>query len=120
MSGIELPQHGQIVDRGGGDHAEIRAAIANMLAPHFDVVAMVADGQAAVEAAAMRPVPLLTQALIWTSDGDKRYTYVNTAWTAFTGRALEAVLADGWRESIHPDDLPQCLEVIDAAFEVHQ
>ena len=54
------------------------------------------------------------------SDADKRCTYVNTAWMAFTGRTLEAVLADGWRETIHADDLPRCLEVLDAAFERHQ
>ena len=59
-------------------------------------------------------------ALIWMSDADKRCTYVNAAWMAFTGRPLEAVLADGWREAIHPDDLPRCLEVLDAAFEGHQ
>jgi PAS domain S-box-containing protein len=59
-------------------------------------------------------------ALIWMSDADKRCTYVNTAWMAFTGRTMEAALADGWREAIHPDDLPRCLEVLDAAFEGHQ
>jgi PAS domain S-box-containing protein len=30
------------------------------------------------------------------------------------------VLADGWRETIHADDLPRCLEVLEAAFERHQ
>src|SRR5688572_7472825 len=50
------------------------------------------------------------------SDTDKRCTYVNTAWMAFTGRTLEAALAGGWRETIHPEDLPKCLEVLDSAF----
>jgi PAS domain S-box-containing protein len=68
----------------------------------------------------MSPVAELTPALIWMSDADKRCTYVNTSWMAFTGRALEEVLADGWRETIHPDDLPRCLAVLDAAFEAHQ
>jgi len=63
------------------------------------------------------PVAELTPALTWMSDADKRCTYVNAAWLAFTGRTLEAVLTDGWRESIHPDDLPRCLEILDAAFE---
>src|SRR5436189_5554927 len=62
----------------------------------------------------------LTPTLTWMSDADKRCTYVNTAWVAFTGRALETALADGWRQAIHPEDLPRCLEVLDAAFEVHQ
>ena len=55
--------------------------------------------------------------LIWMSDADKRCTYVNASWTAFTGRSLEAVVRDGWRDSIHPDDLPRCLEVMTAKFE---
>jgi PAS domain S-box-containing protein len=66
------------------------------------------------------PVAELARVLIWMSDTDKRCTYVNTAWMAFTGRTLEAALADGWRETIHPDDLPGCLEVVDAAFEGQQ
>ena len=66
---------------------------------------------------AQGPVAELTPALTWMSGADKRCTYVNAAWMAFTGRALETVLADGWRETVHPDDLPGCLEVFDAAFE---
>jgi PAS domain S-box-containing protein len=54
------------------------------------------------------------------SDADKRCTYVNAAWTAFTGRTLEDLLADGWRETIHAHDLPRCLEVLDAAFQRRQ
>jgi PAS domain S-box-containing protein len=54
------------------------------------------------------------------SDAQKRCTYVNAAWTAFTGRTLEAAVADGWRDAIHPDDLPQCLTALDAAFDGHQ
>ena len=62
----------------------------------------------------------LTPALTWMSGADKRCTYVNAAWMAFTGRPLEAVLGDGWREAIHPDDLPRYFEVLDAAYEGHQ
>jgi len=62
----------------------------------------------------------LVPVLIWMSDADQRWTYVNPAWMAFTGRALEAALADGWRETIHADDLRRCLEVLDAACERHQ
>jgi PAS domain S-box-containing protein len=68
----------------------------------------------------MSHVTELVPVLIWTSDADKRCTYVNTAWMTFTGRALEAALADGWRETIHADDLQRCLEVLDAACERHQ
>jgi PAS domain S-box-containing protein len=68
----------------------------------------------------MTRVAELTPTLTWMSDADRRCTYVNAAWMAFTGLALETVLADGWREAIHPDDLPRFLEVLDAAFEGHQ
>ena len=68
----------------------------------------------------MSPVAELAPVLIWMSDVDKRCTYVNTAWMAFTGRTLDAVLADRWRETIHADDLSRCLEVLDAAFERRQ
>ena len=64
----------------------------------------------------MSPVAELVPVLIWMSDADKRCTYVNTMWRAFSGRTLEALLADGWRETIHADDLPRCLEVLEAAF----
>jgi PAS domain S-box-containing protein len=57
------------------------------------------------------PVP------IWMSDADKRCTYVNKAWLAFTGRTLEAELGDGWYDCIHPDDLPKRLETLTAAFD---
>jgi PAS domain S-box-containing protein len=53
-------------------------------------------------------------------DADKRCTFVDAAWMAFTGRTLEAVLDDGWRETVHADDLPRCLEVVDAAFDRRQ
>jgi PAS domain S-box-containing protein len=68
----------------------------------------------------MTRVAELTPTLTWMSDADGRCTYVNTAWMAFTGLALETVLADGWREAIHPNDLRRCLQVLDAAFEGHQ
>ena len=66
------------------------------------------------------PVAEFTPALTWMSGADKRCTYVNAAWLAFTGRTLEAVSGDGWRETIHPDDLPRYFEFLDAAFERHQ
>jgi PAS domain S-box-containing protein len=35
--------------------------------------------------------------------------YVNEAWLEFTGCALESVVGTGWTESVHPDDLAECL-----------
>ncbi|MGE5171920.1 MAG: PAS domain S-box protein [Rudaea sp.] len=44
------------------------------------------------------PLPL------WMSDTDRHYVYVNRAWLAFTGRAVDEELGDGWTASIHPED----------------
>ena len=44
--------------------------------------------------------------LIWTADAAGRCTYLNRRWTEFTGRPLALELDDGWREGVHPDDLP--------------
>src|SRR5262245_6134104 len=65
---------------------------------------------------AFRLVADIAAVPIWVSDADARCTYVNASWTAFTGRTLEAALAVGWRDAIHADDLPRCLEVLTAAF----
>jgi PAS domain S-box-containing protein len=63
-----------------------------------------------------RIVADIAPVLIWMSDDEKRCIYVNTPWLAFTGRTLLAQLGDGWRDSIHADDLPKWLEVLGAAF----
>jgi PAS domain-containing protein len=56
--------------------------------------------QPAPEERIVSAVAELAPALIWKSDADKRFTYVNKARTAFTGRPPEAVLEDGWRETV--------------------
>ncbi len=57
------------------------------------------------------------QALIWTSDVDKKCNYFNQPWLDFTGRSLEQELGDGWAEGVHPDDLQRCFEVFVTAFD---
>jgi PAS domain S-box-containing protein len=57
------------------------------------------------------------QALIWTSDLEKKCDYFNQTWLNFTGRALEQELGDGWIEVVHPDDLKHCVDVYVTAFD---
>src|SRR5436305_1402070 len=55
-------------------------------------------------------------AMIWLSDLDRRRTYFNKTWLAFTGRTLEEELSNGWVESIHPDDRDRYLGAYTMAF----
>ncbi len=55
--------------------------------------------------------------LIWMSGPDKLCTYVNHPWLEFTGRPQEEALGDGWTESVHPDDLRECLNIFSQAVD---
>jgi PAS domain S-box-containing protein len=55
--------------------------------------------------------------LIWMSDTNKRCTYFNQPWLAFTGRTIEQELGNGWAEAVHPDDLQSCRDTYIRSFE---
>jgi PAS domain S-box-containing protein len=55
--------------------------------------------------------------MIWVSDVDKACTYVNRLWLEFTGRSMEAELGTGWADGVHPDDVADCLDVYNQAFD---
>jgi len=48
--------------------------------------------------------------MIWMSGPDKHRTYYNEPWLNFTGGSLEAELAGGWEQSIHPEDRQRSLD----------
>lgn len=54
--------------------------------------------------------------LIWMTDAHYRYTYVNQAWLAFTGRKEAAELGDGWQQGIHVDDKEKFQKLSSAAL----
>ena len=57
--------------------------------------------------------------LIWMSDLSMGGIYFNRAWLDFTGRSPDREAGDGWRESLHPDDLVP-LEAAQSAFRARQ
>ena len=57
--------------------------------------------------------------LIWMSGVDKLCTFFNKRWLEFTGRSLEQEMGNGWRESVHPNDL-QRLDTYQAAYDARK
>jgi two-component system CheB/CheR fusion protein len=55
--------------------------------------------------------------MIWTSGTDKLCNFVNSTWLRFTGRRLQDELGMGWTDSIHKDDVQECLRIYYKAFD---
>jgi len=49
--------------------------------------------------------------MIWLSNVDWRWTFVNKPWALFTGRSLQRELGNGWFDGIHPEDRERCREI---------
>jgi len=63
---------------------------------------------------------LLTEAqpgMVFTLRADHTVDYVNSAWVAFTGRTLQQLENDGWRDLIHADDRAAMIATISAPLE---
>ncbi len=48
--------------------------------------------------------------LIWTAKPDGYVHYYNQRWVSYTGLSLDTGQGWGWKDAIHPDDLPACVE----------
>ena len=55
--------------------------------------------------------------MLWMSAPDKLCDYFNRSWLEFTGRPLESELGNGWAEGVHPEDLKQCIDTYERAFD---
>lgn len=47
--------------------------------------------------------------MIWRSGLDAQCDYFSESWLAFTGRALEQEMGNGWVEGVHRDDVDRCV-----------
>lgn len=57
---------------------------------------------------------------IWMAGPDRQRFYFNQPWLEFTGRALQEARDEGWIESVHFDDLDQCVAIYTEAMEQRQ
>lgn len=58
--------------------------------------------------------------MIWTTGPSASPTFFNRAWLEFAGQPLAKALQDGWRSLMHPEDLPEYLDVFASAFKAQQ
>ena len=58
--------------------------------------------------------------MIWVSDPNKLFTFVNKRWLEFTGRLMEQELGNGWANGVHPDDRQRCYEAFSSAFDARR
>lgn len=56
-------------------------------------------------------------ALVWLAEADGRRVWFNRAWLDFRGRGQGEETTDGWRDGVHPDDLPRCLDILGDGME---
>lgn len=55
--------------------------------------------------------------LIWITDSDALFTFVNNFWLQYTGRTVGQELGMGWLEGIHPEDLNHFMEIYKSSFD---
>ena len=54
--------------------------------------------------------------MIWLSTPDRFRNYFNKSWLKFTRRSFEQEEGNGWKESIHPDDLEKYRQAYESSF----
>lgn len=56
-------------------------------------------------------------AMIWMSGNDTYNDFFNKTWLEYTGRTLEQESKEGWLENVHPEDVKQCINGYNKAFQ---
>ncbi len=44
--------------------------------------------------------------LLWMTDANDHYTFINKPWLEFTGSSMAELLTEGWSNKVHVDDMP--------------
>jgi PAS domain S-box-containing protein len=55
--------------------------------------------------------------MIWTSDADSHWTYINQAWSEFAGRAGGSQTVSAWADAMHSEDAGRSVKAYRAAFD---
>lgn len=58
--------------------------------------------------------------MVWICDADSKCTWFNQPWLDFVGREMSQELGLGWMENIHAEDLSDCNETFQGAFDSRQ
>jgi len=87
---------------GSDGQIERFVSIQNDVTQRVDAQRRLAESESAFRALA-ESSPIF----VWTSDAEGRRNFFNRTWLDFRGRTLEEERDGGWREGVHPDDLPQ-------------
>ena len=49
--------------------------------------------------------------MVWATRPTGEFEFCNATCAEYTGRSIDELAGDGWRESVHPEDLPECVAI---------
>ena len=55
--------------------------------------------------------------MIWLASPDKKRTYFNSSWLAFTGSTLKQEIGEGWYKHVYKDDLDKYRSIYEKSFD---
>jgi PAS domain S-box-containing protein len=86
-------------------------AIVGAVAANLDISAQIAAERAMKDSEArFRSIANVIPQLIWSAPAHGGNDYLNARWPEFTGLPLERFAGYGWKEHVHPDDLPALVD----------
>jgi formate hydrogenlyase transcriptional activator len=61
-----------------------------------------------------------THVMIWITGPDKRAAWFNRQWLEFVGHSLDEEISSGRTTSVHPEDLPACVDTYETSFDARR